>query len=115
MEVRYCYRLYGAERRYQLRSYGSVTSPTMCCEEMGDWWDHIVTLGLQGRPQSSNICVLLIHRTDACNGDHVLSGVPIRNCPWCGEKIELVDEGVDTTPETPPVAQPPKVLRDPNF
>lgn len=117
MEVRYSYRLFGPERRFRLKSYAPVSPPIMCCEAMDGWWDHIVTLGVQGLPYSSNICAFLIYQTDNVAGvGEIKSGVPLHFCPWCAEKIALVDAGLDTTPETPQAAQPPMVvLHDPAF
>ncbi len=108
MKIHFHYRLHGPEGRYRLKSYGPTAPQTPCCQDMSDWFNHIVALGVRGLPLVRNIrCVLVYQRDFGSEIGEVKSVIPIDYCPWCGEKLTLVDEGVENAPETQ--ATPPTV------
>jgi hypothetical protein len=104
MKVSFSYKCHGPEGRYRLRSYAPTAPPTMCCEEMAQWWDHLVCLGVRGLAMPHNVCCVLAYQLDfGPDTGAVQTVVPIDYCPWCAAPLEAVPEGFDPAPETQPV------------
>lgn len=99
MKVHVKYRVHDAAGRFKLKSYDTAEPPTMCCERMGDEWGGIVDLGLEGFAKLSNVRVVFITANHLADGDIIRAGTPISHCPWCGDRIEIIDGGLDPAPE----------------
>lgn len=104
MKVHVKYRVHGVEGRFRLKSYDTAVPPTPCCKlsnAMGNAWGGIVDLGLRGLSRISNVRVVFCTAIHMTNGEVIRAVTPISYCPWCGECIEIIDAGLDTSPEEP--------------
>ena len=62
-----------------------------CCVEMANGWQSLVGFGVKGSPRTTSREVNIFTSCHPqTNGNCVQGIAEIRFCPWCGEKITVV-------------------------
>jgi len=99
--IRIRYRLRNVAGRFRLRDF-DAQPVSFCCASMTASWGNVVEMGLHGYPIGCNVRPLILTAAyPLSDGEVGYTVTPLDWCPWCGERLEPVDGGIDTSPEEP--------------